>query len=151
MSLLASSHSLRADNATVLARIDEVRALLDQREQSQQTLPDYLNANSLDTRKQSEELTKIHQRLTVQERTGQTLLETAKQALSGIFQVKAILVDLAEKVIHLQVMVSNATYTRGPDPTKELPIILEDTLGSCLTLPEDWIHDWEVRIPGHGV
>ena len=33
---------------------------------------------------------------------------------------------------------------RSLDPTRELPVILEDSIGSCRPIPMEWVTDWEV-------
>ena len=137
-------HSSRADNATVLARIQEVRGLLDKQEQTQQRLLTHLASHEAVANDQSHALVRIEEGLKAQDRSGQSLLTTARNAFGAIIQVKGMLTDLAEKVIQLQVVLSNSIYVRGLDPTTNLPITLEDALGTYLTLPEDWIDDWEV-------
>jgi hypothetical protein len=104
----------------------------------------YLKRHEIIANDQLVQLVTIDERLKVQEESRQTLLYAAGKAFDAINLVKDILVDLAEKVAHLQVMVSNSIYIRSLDPTKDLPVILEDSLGFCLKLPEDWIENWDV-------
>ncbi|KAK3349545.1 hypothetical protein B0T25DRAFT_482206 [Lasiosphaeria hispida] len=141
---LATRQSLRANNATVIARIKEVRTLLDERQQTQQALlASYQSRNEVLASHQSGHITRIHKTLDTHGASLGSILCMTRSALHGIFQVKGMLVDLAENVVNLQVLVSNPTYLRPLDPTKDLPITLEDAFGYRLTLPEEWINDWE--------
>lgn len=58
-----------------------------------------------------------------------------------------ILCQLAEDVRHVKYQMSNPTPRGALDPTRELPVILEDALGFQLTIPMDWINGWGVSIP----
>ncbi|RYP69338.1 hypothetical protein DL771_006148 [Monosporascus sp. 5C6A] len=94
-------------------------------------------------KEQTQQLAGINQRLDTQEESRGMLLDIVGKTSNAIIQVKEMLVDVAEKVAYLHIMVSNAIYIRGLDPTKDLPIILEDALGISLPLPENWLEDWE--------
>jgi hypothetical protein len=53
---------------------------------------------------------------------------------------------LVEDVQHVKYQMSNPPPPTALDPTKELPVVLEDALGYQLVVPMDWIGSWEVRI-----
>ncbi|CAH0058113.1 unnamed protein product [Clonostachys solani] len=38
---------------------------------------------------------------------------------------------------------SNANFFNGPDPTLGKPVLFEDSLGTVLELPTEWIHSWQ--------
>lgn len=98
--------------------------------------------------KQAEKLEDMGQQLAVQEKSGRDILGLAKATFCGILEVKALLVQISQTVINLQVMASRSIYLRPLDPTKELPVVLEDALGNELPLPAEWLDslEWEVSI-----
>ncbi len=95
----------------------------------------------------SQQLVNCFKRLDIQDQSQETLLATVKQAFGAIIEVKDILVSVAQNVVQVQVMVSNMACIRTLDPTKELPITLEDALGFHVPLPMEFFGnelDWEV-------
>jgi len=57
-----------------------------------------------------------------------------------------ILCQLAEDVRHVKYQMSNPPPPGTLDPTKELPVILEDAFGVQVPIAMDWIRDWIVSI-----
>lgn len=57
-----------------------------------------------------------------------------------------ILCQLAEDVRHVKYQLTNSPPRGALDPTRELPVILEDALGFQLTVPMDWIDTWDVSL-----
>ncbi|UPK95737.1 hypothetical protein LCI18_006672 [Fusarium solani-melongenae] len=70
----------------------------------------------------------------------------AADTFYGMLEVKALLFQMSQTVINLQVMASHSMFLRPLDPTKELPVILEDALGNELPIPAQWLDslEWEV-------
>jgi hypothetical protein len=54
--------------------------------------------------------------------------------------------QVLEDIQHVKYHMSNPAPQITLDPTKELPIVLEDALGCHLTVPMDWIENWDVRM-----
>lgn len=88
-----------------------------------------LQVQNAATGKQSERLESISSKLDVQTQASWEILRSVASVFSAIRQVKQMLAQVADNVVHLQTLASNAVLLRPLDPTRELPIILEDTLG----------------------
>jgi len=67
-----------------------------------------------------------------------------KQSLAAVVEIKELLAQVANVVVSFQA--SSSTLLRFMDPTKELPVIVEDALGRQLTIPPGWIEflQWNV-------
>ncbi|KID65919.1 hypothetical protein MAN_05578, partial [Metarhizium hybridum] len=147
---LAAEKSARVDNATVLARIDEVQRLASQARSGQGEILAFLKkhraANEDQGHKQIEKLGEVSRQLDVQEKGGRAILAVAKDAFRGIIEVKKLLAQVSENVIDLQVVASNSICIRPLDSTRGVPVILEDALGRSLEIPAQWIDtlEWEV-------
>ncbi|RSL94418.1 hypothetical protein CDV31_014332 [Fusarium ambrosium] len=138
--------SARVDNATLCARIEEIRQLVSDNCQSREEMLDLLGVQNTASENQAEKLEDMSQQLVVQEKSNRDILGLAKDTFSGILEVKALLVQISQTVVNLQVMASNSMFLRPLDPTKELPVILEDALGNELPIPSQWLDslEWEV-------
>lgn len=90
----------------------------------------------------------MSQQLVTQEKSSRDILRLAKDTIYSILEVKALLIQISQTVINLQAMASNSMFLRPLDPTKELPVILEDALGNELPIPAQWLDslEWEVRM-----
>ncbi|KAK8929294.1 hypothetical protein VCV18_001956 [Metarhizium anisopliae] len=147
---LAAEKSARVDNATVLARIDEVQRLASQTRSGQGEILAFLKkhraANEDQGHKQIQKLGEVSRQLDVQEKGGRAILAVAKDAFRGIIEVKKLLAQVSQNVIDLQVVASNSICIRPLDPTRGVPVILEDALGRSLEIPAQWIDtlEWEV-------
>jgi hypothetical protein len=139
---LPARHSSRASNATLLARIEEVREELRRQEQRHEDLLRRLDKQESEVDR-TLRIAKINEQLGVQEASDDVLLALAKSALGSFDQVKGALLGIGSTVGYVQVMVSNTMYLRSLDPTKELPVNLEDALGHTLPLPKEWLEDWD--------
>ncbi|RMJ17157.1 hypothetical protein CDV36_003176 [Fusarium kuroshium] len=146
LTTLAARKSARVDNATLCARIEEIRQLVSDNCQSREEMLDLLRVQNTASENQAEKLEDMSQQLVVQEKSNRDILGLAKDTFSGILEVKALLVQISQTVINLQVMASNSMFLRPLDPTKELPVILEDALGNELPIPAQWLDslEWEV-------
>lgn len=135
----------RVDNATVLARIEEVQHVASQQSCLQKEILDVLEGHREATEQQTQELEEVNQQLAVQGLESRSLFAAVKDALNGILEVKTMLVQVSQNVISLQLLASN--ISRPLDPTKELPVIFEDALGRQIPIPPEWIEslDWKVR------
>jgi hypothetical protein len=61
-------------------------------------------------------------------------LRLMKQVLASILEMKETLVLVAKVVVSDQLSASSFRFFRFMDPTRELPVLLEDALGRQLTL-----------------
>jgi len=50
---------------------------------------------------------------------------------------------ITDEVCALRHLTLNPAPSRSLDPTRELPVILEDAMGTQRQLPMDCIHNWE--------
>jgi len=64
--------------------------------------------------------------------------------LSGLHEVKDLIDRLCQMIAKLQVLASNSMFFYGLDPTKDLPLVVEDALGNVLQIPLDLVHSWKV-------
>lgn len=105
-------------------------------------------ANEQQTEKQLQRLDEVNQQLATQEKGSRNILAVAKDAVRGILEVKNLLIQLSQNVIDLQITASNSIFIRLLDPTRELPVVLEDALGRQLEIPAQWIDalEWEVSL-----
>lgn len=144
-----SRKSARADNATVLARIDEVQQLGSGLGTSQEKLFKLLQGQRTANEKQAEQqlqsLDEVNQQLVAQGKRGRNILAVAKDVLCSVHEVKNLLVQVSQSVIDFQIIASNSLFIHLPDPTRELPVVLEDALGRQLEIPAQWVDvlEWE--------
>ena len=131
-----------------MTRIDQIRQLISEKCQDQKAILDILQVQEVLNATQSEKLEEVSKHLVIQDRNSWDILSVAKDALSGIMEVKSLMIQLSQNVINLQIIASNPIFLRSLDPTKELPVVLEDALGRHLMIPPEWIDalDWEVRL-----
>jgi hypothetical protein len=141
--------SARVDNATMLARIDEVHQLVSKTCQSRQEMLDMLREQSIAGKQQVEKLDGISGQLAAQQKSSWHVLDMVRDTLSEVFEVKQLLLQVSQTVINLQFIASNSIYLRSLDPTRDQPVILEDALGNELPIPAPWLDtlEWEVRSP----
>lgn len=71
---------------------------------------------------------------------------TATCTSEAVVLNQQVLCQLAEDVRHVKYQMSNPPPRGALDPTRELPVILEDVLGFQLPIPMDWIDGWVVSI-----
>lgn len=94
---------------------------------------------------QSTQLASIETGLANQARSGSQALTSIQRTLGAIIEVKAMVSQLTQSVLDLQVSISNVFFLRTLDPTRELPVILEDALGRNIPIPAEWLDslDWD--------
>ena len=140
-------NSARVDNATLAARIGEVQKLC--QDEYQQVL-EVFEKQKLDYNtqfeKQTEQLNAMQIELGTTEQNGRTLLSMARDAVQGILEVKDLLISMSQAVISLQISATQTQYMRPLDPTKELSVTLEDSLGRQIPIPAEWLDtlEWAV-------
>ncbi|KAL2674038.1 hypothetical protein Neosp_012484 [[Neocosmospora] mangrovei] len=146
LTALAASKSARVDNATLCARVEEIRLLVSDTCQCRQEMLELLQAQNRSSENQTKTLENMNQQLAAQEKSGRDILGLVKDTFSGILEVKSLLLQISQTVINLQAMASHSMFLRPLDPTKELPVILEDALGNELPIPAQWLDSlqWEV-------
>ncbi|KAL6411861.1 hypothetical protein AUP68_04240 [Ilyonectria robusta] len=148
LTTLAARKSARVDNATLCARIEEIHRVVSDTCHSREEMLELLRDQGRASEKQAEKLKDISHQFVVQEKSGRDVLGLAKATFCGILEAKALLVEISQTVINLQVMASHSTFLRPLDPTKELPVVLEDALGNELPIPAQWLDslEWEVSM-----
>ncbi|KAI0005667.1 hypothetical protein F4779DRAFT_597903 [Xylariaceae sp. FL0662B] len=150
LTTLAIKKSARVDNATMLARIEEVNELVSREEQARQDILMLLREQNKTSKLQATEIQAVGNRLITHEKTHEKgnweILQTAKRCFSAVLEVKEILIKVSNNVANLQVLASNSMFLHPLDPTKGLPVILEDALGNILPIPMEWVDslDWDV-------
>ncbi|KAH7146239.1 hypothetical protein EDB81DRAFT_486124 [Dactylonectria macrodidyma] len=145
LTTLAARKSARVDNATLCTRIEEINQLVSDSYRSQEEMLELLRDQSRASEKQAEKLEDMSQQLVVQEKSSWDFLGLVKDTFCGILEVKALVVQISQTVINLQVMASHSKFLHPLDPTKELPAVLEDALGNELPIPAEWLGslEWE--------
>ncbi|KAL6364619.1 hypothetical protein LRP88_02022 [Fusarium phalaenopsidis] len=105
-----------------------------------------LRVQSRASENQAKKLEDVSQQLVTQEKSSRDILGLAKDTFYGMLEVKALLIQISQTVVNLQIMASHSMFLRPLDPTKELPVILEDALGNELPIPAQWLDslEWEV-------
>lgn len=75
----------------------------------------------------------------------QKLAPVAERSLSVVVEVKELLTFFLGLL--LQALFSSTISLRTLDPTRELPVTIEDALGRHLTVPAEWLEflQWDVR------
>lgn len=148
---MSSRQSSRVGNATLLARIDEVRQLCSQTPDVQAEILDLIQRQRTDSQKQAqmqmEGLDEVKEQLATLKRDHRATLEVFQGTVDSIVELKALLMSVSKTVIDLQISASTPVYARSLDPTRGLPVILEDALGRPFEIPAQWIENlqWEVR------
>lgn len=99
--------------------------------------------------KQTEQLGAMQIQLSTVEQKGSTLLSMASDALKGILEVKDLLVSMSQAVISLQISATQTQFMRSLDPTKELSVTLEDSLGRHIPIPAEWLDTLEWAVCAH--
>lgn len=63
-----------------------------------------------------------------------------------LVEIKDMLAVVAQNIVRLQFQASDTMHFKALDPTKGMPIMLEDPLGFVLEIPLDCVHDWDVSL-----
>lgn len=102
--------------------------------------------NDSHAKEQNEQFKAIQAQLGKAEKSSRSIMSLAGDALHGILEVKDLVISMSQNVINLQILASNSNYFRTLNPTKELPVILEDALGRPLEIPARWLDkvQWNV-------
>lgn len=136
-----------------MARIEEVKRICQHMQSGQEEVLSLLKKQRTENEKraamQDEKLGQIQSRIGVTEQNSCTILTLARDTLRGMLAVKSLLDSISEGVANLQIAASNAAAIRSLDPTKGLPVVLEDALGRPLEIPAQWIDtlEWNVVRP----
>ena len=136
--------SLEANNKAVFSHISDIRLAVVNQEKQLDKLLIYLQSHDERESTRREQLLHLTRKLEIQEESHKTVVQKVTEGLGGVITVKNMLVIVIEHVLQLQQMLSNASFMRSLDPTKGLPIILEDSLGFNNEIPVEWLDDWDV-------
>jgi hypothetical protein len=138
--------SSRVGDATLLSRIHEVQRLVSAEAESKEELLQMMREQCKCARKQEETLNPVEEGLVTTSGGVWEVLASAKKTLAAVVEMKDTLASLTRLVISAQVLASNFMFLRPIDPTRELPVTLEDSLGRLFTFPPEWIEkiQWKV-------
>jgi hypothetical protein len=131
------------------ARIDEVQRLVSAEASSREEMLRLLQAQHDVASQHTHELRAVNGQLAAHSGSIRDVLTTVKQSLASVVEIKETLAQIARVVVSFQVSSSASMFSRSLDPTRELPVILEDALGRRLTIPAKWIEclTWRVSLP----
>lgn len=162
------------DQATLLARIDQVQEVVAQHSFDQTKILNLVRVEREASRHQTKKLEEVEAKLAsqtkqlnaqseqleeakqqleaqsgqlvVQHEQGRSIFAVAKDALSGILEVRTLLVQVSQNVVNLHAVATNPSVGVALDPTRELPVMLEDALGRHMPIPAVWLDtiQWEV-------
>ncbi|KAK4442462.1 hypothetical protein QBC34DRAFT_313009 [Podospora aff. communis PSN243] len=136
---LTAQKSNRVDNATLLARIDEVQRLVTAEAESKEELLQMLQEQCSSSKKQEEALNAVENQLAITSGGVWEVLASAKKTLAVVVEMRDTVASLARFAINCQDLASNSAFLWPIDPTRELPVTLEDSLGRLFTFPPEWI------------
>lgn len=145
--LITNRKSARVDNATLLARIAHVQQICqDNHCQVQQMLEQQRLKNDNHARERNDQFDYIQAQLGKSEKTSSTIMSRASDTLQCILEIKQLIVSMSQTITQRQISASNSNCIRTLDPTKELPVMLEDALGRHLEIPAQWLDtlQWNV-------
>ncbi|KAK8112668.1 hypothetical protein PG984_013194 [Apiospora sp. TS-2023a] len=132
---ITSRYSTHAENATLLAKINEVSMMVSNNQRDQKLLHGALQLQNVENQTRFSDL---NRRLEAQT----TRMMSAMSILLAIFHelgyVKKFIIAV---MLHLRMM--SGPLFRGLDPTKGFPVFLEDALGNILEIPLQWLDDWD--------
>ncbi len=75
------------------------------------------------------------------------ILSQAKSSFCALLEVKDMLHHVCTAIVDIRGLLLSQATTRSLDPTKGLPLIVEDALGNIIEVPLDLVHSWEVGLP----
>ncbi|GAB1311654.1 Fungal N-terminal domain-containing protein [Madurella fahalii] len=133
LSALATQRSARGDNATMMARLEEVKRLLSQNH-------DVQDAALRLSQDQTTQLYALSERMKNQEESGWAILSQAKRTFNAVLGVKDMVSQACQAMVELRALV----ISRSLDPTQDMPLIVEDALGNIIKIPLDLVHSWEM-------
>lgn len=145
---LLSRRSNRVDNATLLTRIDAIQRLISAETEYKEEIWRLLKKQSETVNKQEQAITVLDQKITATFTSVWEMLSSANQTLAIVIEMKGLATQLAQFVTSSQFLASTSTDLRLIDPTKDLPVTIEDALGRFHTIPSGWIEklQWTVRL-----
>ena len=132
-------HASRAENASVLARIDEVKTMVSKNQADHELLREDLHIQALGNQAR-------HSSLNRQLETQATGIMSIMAIVVAVFHELGQAKNLVTTALLSLQMLMFAPLLRGLDPTKGLPVFLEDALGEVLEIPLQWLDDWDVCI-----
>ncbi|KAK5660897.1 hypothetical protein OQA88_12270 [Cercophora sp. LCS_1] len=137
---LTAQKSARVDNATMIMRIDHVRQLVEAQEGCHEEMLRLLQEQEKLSTTQTEQLENVNKQLVTQSHDIHGAVTIAKQSFMAIVEIKDALTMVASNLSELRTFVF-----RFLDPTKELPVTIEDALGRRLPIPPEWLDcmQWE--------
>jgi hypothetical protein len=133
----------------MLARIDEVQRLVSAEASSREEMLGLLQAQHDMASQQTHELRAVNGQLAAHSGSIRDVLMTVRQSLASVVEIKETLAHIARAVVSFQASSSASMLLRPLDPTRDLPVIMEDALGRQLTIPAEWIErlEWRVSLP----
>ncbi len=132
----------------MLARVDEIKQLVSQNHDVQETMlrlsrDQNTQLHALAERMKTQE-DKMTEMMKKQDENTWAVLSQAKNVFCVVLEVKDMVNQLCAGIVDLRVLLSSQTMTRPLDPTRNLPLFVEDALGEIIEIPLDLVHSWEV-------
>lgn len=148
------------DQATMLSRIDQVQDVVAQHSHDQTKILNLLKTEREASKHQTKKLDEMKDKLAAhteqletqsmqlvqQNNASWSLFSVAKDALSGILEVKTMLAQVSQNVVNLQAVATSSNIGVSLDPTRDMPVMIEDALGNQLPIPTIWLDtiQWDV-------
>ncbi|KAK0631300.1 hypothetical protein B0T14DRAFT_1158 [Immersiella caudata] len=127
---LATQKVLRIEHASMAKKVDKV---LETQGQVEKTVTTQFTKLEGLSQQQSQQLLALDEKVNT----------ANSKSSSAVDLTNSLLRRLVEDVQHVKYQMSNPLPPNALDPTKELPILLEDALGYQLVVPMDWVDSWE--------
>ena len=121
--------------------------LLHRRHQDQ--LQRLYDENAVASRKHTQQLSEIDKKLTTHKRASYSLAAMLRNIYNAVLELKDMVGQCSQLVVHLQVFASDHMYLRSLDPTRNKPVWLEDALGILRVIPTEWNLDWKASVQLH--
>jgi hypothetical protein len=132
----------------MLARVDEIKRLVAQNHGVQEAMLRLSQDQNTqlfalaERMKQHEE--NMAERMQKQDENHRAVLSQMKSGFGVLIEVKEMLHQVCAAVVDFRVLLSTQTVARTLDPTKNMPLIVEDALGNIIEFPLGLVHSWEV-------
>ncbi|OTB07656.1 hypothetical protein M426DRAFT_8650 [Hypoxylon sp. CI-4A] len=133
LTILTSHHSARADNTTLIHRINEVE------EAAKSHKSQVLEA----IKSQNKTLVMMEEQMARQHATTGTVLTTVNTTFQSIIRIEEMIEEMNKFVIDQRYKMTDSKFFAAPDPTLGRDVILEDALGNVIPINHGLVHSWK--------
>jgi len=132
----------------MLARVDEITRLVSQNTDVEETMlrlsrDQNTQLHALAERMKKHEIS-MAQKLQRQDENSWAILSQVKSGFCVLLEVKDMLHQVCTTVVEIRGLLLNQAISAALDPTKGLPLVVEDAFGNIIEMPLELIHSWEV-------